>query len=151
MSPTRPTIDHPADSGTEERRPARRSARSARGRLTQNEAAACAFTIGTPVAAAWDDLLGYLLEEARGKQPAAQPDPNLPQPRRAPALTPARRAALTHQATIPRHRWPAACEALMNARHAFEADVATDGRSIIVRCSPQVAAALHPYATGAQP
>jgi hypothetical protein len=100
----------------------------------------------------WGDLLGFLLDQARSvPQPTPQPVAPAPQPRRPPALTPARRAALRHEVVVARHRWPAACDALLDAREVFDAGVAADGRSILVRCTAEVAAMLHPYATEEQP
>ena len=123
MSPKRHANDHPVDAPTDERRPTRRSEAATDDQLTPQEAAA------------WGDLLGFLLDQARANpQPRPQPSPRPPattsQPRRAPALTPARRAVLACEVVIARHHWPAACDALHDAREVFEAAVADDRRSI---------------------
>ena len=119
-----------------------------RDRLTPGEATA---PLDDDQARHWGDLLGFLVDQARSKaQPSMQPSTSAVQPRRPPALTPARREALTELVSIPRHRWPAACSSLQAERRTFEAVVEADGRSIRVRCTAEVAATLHPYATEAQ-
>jgi len=122
---------------------------STRDRLTLNEATA---PLADDQTRDWGDLLGLLVDQARAKaQPSAQPSRRTAQPRRPPALTQARREALSALVTIPRHRWPAACSLLQAGRHTFDAGVEADGRSIRVRCTDEVAATLRRYATEAQP
>lgn len=140
MSPKRPTIDCHADAPADERRPTRRSEAATDDQLTPQETAA------------WGDLLGFLLDQARADpQPPPRPAATSPQPRRAPALTPARRAVLACEVVVARHCWPAACDTLLDAREVFDANVAPDGRNIRVRCTMQSAAMLDRFATEAQP